>query len=293
MEKIELNLDALGRITGKSKQEVVNLLKSDESESGFLQGEALNEKIEGLFGDKFRSISDQQRGRAKREVMSDFEKSLRSQFSIEDGTLKGLELVNHIISSATPKSAELTPDNIKSSPFFRDAMKTKNDELQQLKSQFDSYKTEQTQRAIRSQVDSKAKSILLAMNPVLSKSEAVKDNQVKMFLTSMAGNFKLGEDGIKVLDKDNNELLDGSYNPVTFDQFVRTKAQSFFDFHEVDPSKKSPQDKTQHSTTKSGDYSFPTFANMNEAMQYLGKLKQEDTKKAMAFAQNIANFVKK
>ena len=293
MDKIELSTEVLGRLTGRTQTEVVELLKSDESESGYLQGDDLVKKVENLVGEKFKSISEQQRGRAKREVLTDFEKQLRSTYNVDNRDLKGADLVDHLINSARSEKSELTPDAIKAHPFFREAMKSKNEELQTVTNQFTTYKADQKNRAVRGEVDRKAKGLLLALNPVLSKNETIKENQVKMFLSSLNGNFSVEGENIKVLGEDGNEVLDQNYNPVNFDSFVKNRASSFFDFHEVDPNKRSPQDRTKHSPNGNGsNFQFPNFANMGDAMKYLHSLKKEDTKKAMAFAKRINEFVK-
>lgn len=294
MDKIELSTEVIGRLTGRTQTEVVELLKSDESESGFLSGDALTKQVETLIGEKFKSISEQQRGRAKREVLSDFEKQVRQNYGVENRELKGLDLVNHLIDSAKSEKGELTPETIKSHPFFREAMKAKNEELQNVNNEFLGYKAEQKNRAVRSEVERKAKALLLGLNPVLSQNEVRKENQLKMFMSTLSGNFSLDGDKIKVLNEKGDEMLDNNYNPINFDSFVKNRASNFFDFHEVDPSKRSPQDKTKHSPNGNGSngFNFPKFANIEEATVYLRQLKKEDTKKAMAFAQRINDFVK-
>jgi hypothetical protein len=294
MDKIELNLEVIGRLAGKTGPEVVELLKNDESESGFFEGDALQNKIETIIGDKFKRISDQQRGRAKREVLTDFEKQLRQNFGVDNSELRGLDLVNHLVDGAKNAKTELTPDAIKAHPFFRDAMKAKNEELQKISNDFEGYKRDISNKTVRSEVERKARGILLALNPVLSKNETIKDNQVKMFLASLNGNFKIDGDKIKVLNESGEEALDASYNPLGFESLVKNRAASFFDFHEVDPNKSSPGDKTKHSTPNGNNsFSFPTFANTEEAMQYLRQLKKSDLTKAKAFAQNLTNYIKK
>lgn len=295
MDKIELNLEVIGRLAGKTGPEVVELLKNDESESGFLEGDALQSKIENIVGDKFKRISDQQRGRAKREVLTDFEKQIRQNFGVEKDDLQGLDLVKHLVNSKQPQSPELTPEAIKSHPFFREAMKAKNEELQKISNDFEGFKTNQQRQQTRAEVERKARALLLGLNPVLSKDETRKSNQIKLFLSSLNGNFKLDGDQIKVLNDNGEELLDNSYNPINFNSFVKSNAGNFFDFHEVDPSKRSPTDKSQHKAPNNEEksYNFPTFASMDEAYKHLKTLKKEDTKKALAFAQNINKFVKK
>jgi len=293
MDKIELNLEVIGRLAGKTGPEVVELLKNDESESGYLQGEALQSTIESLIGNKFKSIADQQRGRAKREVLTDFEKQIRSNFGVKNNDLKGLDLVTHLIDSASNKTTELTPEAIKSHPFFRDAMKAKNEELQKLSADFEGFKTDQQRQRVRAEVERKAKSLLLGLNPVLSKNETIKSNQIKLFLQSLNGNFTVDGDQIKVLNYNGDELLDSSYNAVSFDSFVKASAGNYFEFHEVDPNKRSPNDKTKHAPPNSNGHTFPTFATTEEAAQYLRQLKKTDLAKAKVFASNLANFVKK
>lgn len=231
---------AYNQDTGK----IAELLKNGVELSEEEQIEVLNQileidsaRVENIKkGISTKEFIEQGYNKAKGEVLSKFEQTLKEKFGIESNKT-GSELIEDIVSAKAEKggSGELTEDNIKRSKVYQDLQAKLNTDVETTKStlqkQIDDlqngYKSEKT----FSEIERKALSIFTGLNPILPQTKAVADNQIKNFVNSLKGfTFDVQDDRIVVMDKDGKVVEDGHGNSRSFEDIVKETASSQFEF---------------------------------------------------------------
>lgn len=231
---------AYNQDTGK----IAELLKNGVELSEEEQQEVLNQileidsaRVENIKkGISTKEFIEQGYNKAKGEVLSKFEQTLKEKFGIESNKT-GSELIEDIVSAKAEKggSGELTEDAIKRSKVYQDLQTKLNTDVETTKStlqkQIDDlqngYKNEKT----FSNVEKKALSIFTGLNPILPQTKAVADNQINNFVNSLKDfTFDVQDDRIVVMDKDGKVVEDGHGNSRSFEDIVKEKASSQFEF---------------------------------------------------------------
>lgn len=231
---------AYNQDTGK----IAELLKNGVELSEEEQQEVLNQileidsaRVENIKkGISTKEFIEQGYNKAKGEVLSKFEQTLKEKFGIESNKT-GSELIEDIVSAKAEKggSGELTEDAIKRSKVYQDLQTKLNNDVETTKStlqkQIDDlqngYKNEKT----FSEIERKALSIFTGLNPILPQTKAVADNQIKNFVNSLKGfTFDVQDDRIVVMDKDGKVVEDNHGNSRSFEDIVKETASSQFEF---------------------------------------------------------------
>ena len=231
---------AYNQDTGK----IAELLKNGVELSEEEQQEVLNQileidsaRVENIKkGISTKEFIEQGYNKAKGEVLSKFEQTLKEKFGIESNKT-GSELIEDIVSAKAEKggSGELTEDAIKRSKVYQDLQTKLNTDVETTKStlqkQIDDlqngYKNEKT----FSEIERKALSIFTGLNPILPQTKAVADNQIKNFVNSLKGfTFDVQDDRIVVMDKDGKVVEDNHGNSRSFEDIVKETASSQFEF---------------------------------------------------------------
>ena len=231
---------AYNQDTGK----IAELLKNGVELSEEEQQEVLNQileidsaRVENIKkGISTKEFIEQGYNKAKGEVLSKFEQTLKEKFGIESNKT-GSELIEDIVSAKAEKggSGELTEDNIKRSKVYQDLQAKLNTDVETTKStlqkQIDDLQNGYKKEKTFSEIETKALSIFTGLNPILPQTKAVADNQIKNFVNSLKGfTFDIQDDRIVVMDKDGKVVEDNHGNSRSFEDIVKETASSQFEF---------------------------------------------------------------
>jgi hypothetical protein len=230
-------------LTGKSEAEILDALKNPDNPEGFRAKEEVENVLRDAFSAKFKDISSQQLGRAKRETMTAFEKQLREKFEL-DSNAQGVELVEELLNSKVKAAVdqagkkEISEGEIKNHPLFQQAIEALRNEKQSLAQEFEQFKTSISEREHQNKVYKALRKELTALNPILPKGK--EEMAVDLFLkTFNPKEFKVSENGNVIpVDQDGQPKTDANYNPLKLGDIVRQNL--IFDVHKQDPNNSSP-----------------------------------------------------
>ena len=256
-----------------SLEVVANVLKTEpgvlaESLKNAEKPEAvLNGIIQKRLDEVRKTGHDDGYGRGKRESLSALEKELAKKHEIAE--YEGIEgLVNGIIEKHTSHN-KLNPDDVRKSEIFLNEMRVKDDLIKQSKADLKKYKEEVEFNHQKSIVNNAALKVIT--NPEnkfrLPENDEVKTNHVNTFLQSLWSGVKydIKEDKIiGVLDAEKGEIIrDAEYKPLSAEDFVKQKAQSYFEIMQGDPGRSGTGNTTQ---AASGGGSTVNYATRDDFM---------------------------
>jgi hypothetical protein len=174
--------------------------------------------------------------KAKKEVLTDFEKTLREVYEVESDAT-GNELIDAIIAAkAKPGAKEITEDDIKKHPVYQNAEKAHKLALKQVTTEWETKLNERETQFKKGEtfntVASKAMAKLNGMNPLIPANAKVAANIQNAFLDGLKGyDYELQDSGNRiVLLKDGKVVDDGHGHSLDFDKFVEEHAAGFYEF---------------------------------------------------------------
>jgi len=241
IEKILLEL--LSKTHKKTTEEIKSLIYDDQGE---LKDDALTVLIDN---DKSRiaaiksqyktedELRDEIYGKAKREILTQSEKDLKTFFSV-DSDKKGEELFKEINEKLNKSdgSKEITDDDIKKSPIYQNLLTSKQADIDKVNAEWQTKLDETTKdfnhKNVFSVVQSRAKAIAKGLNPILSKDPERANKQLSVIDTYLQGyEFEVNGDTI-IAKKDGKILEDEHANAVTFKDLVTKITTGIFDIDE-------------------------------------------------------------
>ncbi|MCA9497105.1 MAG: hypothetical protein KC589_09240 [Nanoarchaeota archaeon] len=193
--------------------------------------------IEKASDDQLKERFDNGYAKAKQEVLSDFEKSVRDKFSFSSDK-KGVDLISELVSSKlkSVKDGAIDPDQIMKSSTYMDMIKQKDDEklaeIEKIKGSYEDQISSYKKAEVNKVLSEKAMSIIDGLKPVFSSNSEVAANQRKTLINDIlnSGKFELNDKGsIIPLNEDGKVLLDDHKNPVKYDDIVINRTKSLFD----------------------------------------------------------------
>ena len=215
--------------------------------------------------------------KAKGEVLTEFEKEVKSKFGIESDKT-GQDLVDFIVQEKTKKSGSggTSEDEIKRSKPYLDLESKWKADFEKLKTDAEAekneiingYKSEKT----FSDVSQKALSIFNGLNPILPATKEIADKQVNNFVNSLKGsfNFDIQGDRVVVLDKEGKVVQDAHGNSRSFEDIVKSEAGGLFEF------------KANNGGAGAGNHAIPKNFEELEKMMQDKSIKPEDKSNIMA-----------
>lgn len=171
--------------------------------------------------------------KAKAEVLTDFEKTLREAYGIESDAT-GNELIDAIIAAkAKPDAKNISEDDIKKHPAYQNAEKSHKQALKAVQTEWETKLNEREAQYKKGEtfgsVSKKALDILAAMNPVIPGNAMVATNIQNAFLSSLKGyEFDIQGDRVVVM-KDGKVLEDGHGHSMEFDKLVKDTAGGYYE----------------------------------------------------------------
>lgn len=235
------------------KAELSNLLESDKKRITSLKTDAFND------GHK----------KGKSESLSDLEKQVRSEFSIQDDSIKGIDLIKAVHSlDREPGKGGVTDDDVKKHQLFIQLQKQLDDSKKNLDTRVEEAlkeaETKFNRERTMTEVKAKALEVFDSLNPVLSDDPERAKNQKAVILRDIEGyDFDKAEDGSFIIKKDGKAIADDHGNLLDFNSLVKTTASSYFDF-KVSTERGSEGNKSK---TTGGSISVPK--NEDEYVRYI------------------------
>ena len=211
--------------------------------------------------------------KAKKEVLSDFEKQLKETFEIESEKT-GLDLITEILTAKTSeagKKGQLTDDDVKKHPIYQAAEKAFKKQLADKEAEYKTKLSEVESAAKKAQTFSSVKdnalAILEGLNPIYAKNPKVAKTIKNQFLNELQGfDFERQADGSWLVTKDGKVVEDGHGHSKSFEDIVKETAESYFDFQENNGGQNAGNENKDNGS--GGNVTVPKFKNQAEADAY-------------------------
>lgn len=285
MDKLEISIDYLAKLAGKSKDDFLTSIRDESGE--------LNENYQSIVEDsihkKVLDIREGQRKRGFKEGRKEIESFLKTQQIEEYSDIsEALTQLQEKFSQSGSKSeggSNLSLAEIQQLPevqeWFSSEVKALQDAkaeletgLKQAKNEFHSYK-----------VSSVAKQ--KAFN-ALEKAKAVGLNSesIGLYLKALGtSNLDISQDGnVTVLDQDGQPLKDEYHNPIAFEDYMVSNWK--FGFSEVPNGSGSPNHKKSGANGKS-KIVFRDEAHFNDELKKAGTDNKRIAELTAAFADQL------
>ena len=211
--------------------------------------------------------------KAKKEVLSDFEKQLKETFEIESEKT-GLDLITEILTAKTSeagKKGQLTDDDVKKHPVYQAAEKAFKKQLTEKETEFKTKLTEVENAAKKAQtfasVKDNALAILEGLNPIYAKNPKVATTIKNQFLNELQGfEFERQADGSWLVTKDGKIVEDGHGHSKSFEDIIKETSESYFEFQENNGGQNAGNENKDNGS--GGNVTVPKFKNQAEADAY-------------------------
>jgi hypothetical protein len=189
--------------------------------------------------------------RAKKDVLTKFEKDIRLKYGIEED-LKGIELIDKLVevqkeeAGASAGKSKLNDDDVKKHPIYLSLEKTKNDELKAKVKEFEErIKADNESRVyegLLSTMDAEADKVFATLGAaILPEDQSIAAKHKKRLLFDELRSFKWQKNGddLIALKEDGSRLEDKAGNPRSFKDIVAEVAKANFQFQAAQ-GRKSP-----------------------------------------------------
>lgn len=241
IDKTDIADDALTVVLGKDAERVVKLKKDVDT----------------------TDIYNKAHDAAKVKVLSKAEKTLAAKYGVDAEGLKLDELVEKIVTEKVTEAGTKADnaDAIKKSPTYLALEKSKNTEIEKLKSEHTEALKAKDKEHANGQIANKAKSSILSLldelKPILPKNQKAADKSKNNFLREFdAFDFEAsGKDFILINKETGKREEDAQGNPVFLSSRVPEVAAESFDF-----SKQTPKGNGGNVEDKNDDDSKITYA---------------------------------
>ena len=211
--------------------------------------------------------------KAKKEVLSDFEKQLKETFETESEKT-GLDLITEILTAKTSeagKKGQLTDDDVKKHPVYQVAEKAFKKQLTEKETEFKTKLSEVESAAKKAQTFSSVKdnalAILEGLNPIYAKNPKVVTTIKNQFLNELQGfEFERQADGSWLVTKDGKVVEDGHGHSKSFECIIKETSESYFEFQENNGGQNAGNENKDNGS--GGNVTVPKFKNQAEADAY-------------------------
>ena len=211
--------------------------------------------------------------KAKKEVLSDFEKQLKETFETESEKT-GLDLITEILTAKTSeagKKGQLTDDDVKKHPVYQAAEKAFKKQLTDKETEYKTKLSEVESAAKKAQtfsiVKDNALAILEGLNPIYAKNPKVATTIKNQFLNELQGfDFEKQADGSWLVTKDGKVVEDGHGHSKSFEDIIKETSENYFEFQENNGGQNAGNENKDNGS--GGNVTVPKFKNQAEADAY-------------------------
>ena len=272
------------------KDAVKKLIFNDKDE---LQDDALAKLLEldksrvKKFNEDKTKFGDEKYSHAKREVLEEFEKTVKGKFNVTSEK-KGLELIEELIAAKTKVGPEgLTEEAVKKSKWYLDLETSKKTELEakeaEFKTQLEAKDKEEKAKTLKDTIRKEAEKYLDEKAPILDKDDKVAKKRRETFLKELLDmndyeehELTGGRKRIVPVDKTSKKRLEDEHgNAIGLDKIIEQVASEHFVF---DPAGKrnTAGDPNEKSKGGAGDgkpkYNYTKAATPQEQSEMLTKI---------------------
>lgn len=230
MDKIELSIEEVARLTGKSKEEIIAATQAEDGSS--LEPKEISQKITGFIADKFAKIKTETAAQSLKNGLEKREKEAAKKFGIDS-----YEGWDDLFSQIAEKTASEGNDNTEAAKQietlklkakeYAEALKQAKAELTQVKTDFEYKATfSAVKNAAMSHVENFAKenNLNLPSDPAQRKKALERLLEIELngqkFKSENGKTFILGEDGMPKMDE--------NMNPITVENLAERTIQQFY-----------------------------------------------------------------
>ena len=283
----DIIVDVLSSFLGIKKGDITDALKEGED---FKDDAAIKDYLNDQLTKKINKVrsdsKEEGKGWGMREALEIKEREIARKYGVDAKKID--ELVEDIIKSKTDGKGvekELTEEAIKNSDFFRSAIKAEKERAKQIEDEFNGFKTQVETRQKRSKVKQLLPSLLKENKFALPENETIQRNLLDSYVDRLFSNgvkFDISDDGVRLLDAETGkEKLDANHNPIDFNSYAIERAKGFFEIQQS--QSQTPGGKPGGGSGQGGkNYSFPAYADKNEAMRALYETSDPGERKALA-----------
>lgn len=273
------------------KDGIKKLIFNDKDE---LQDDALAKLLEldksrvKKFNEDKTKFGDEKYSHAKREVLEEFEKSLKTKFNVTSDK-KGLELIEDLIATKTKVGPEgLTEDTVKKSKWYLDLETAKKTELDakeaEFKSKLEEKDKEERVKSLHATIRQEAEKYLDDKAPIFGTNEAVNKGRRERYIKELLEAYGYEEQElaggrkriVPVNKADGKRLEDAHGNAIGIEKIIDQVASLHFEF---DPAGKrssagDPNKKTDGGAGGDGKpkYNFKKAATPEEQSKILTEI---------------------
>lgn len=255
---------------------IAELLKEDAKESDVIASilEIDTQRVEKLKttgdGGKFQEGY----AKAKKEVLTDFENTLKETFEIKDSTKTGTELVAEIIAAKSDNggkgTGEITDDDVKKHPAYQSMEKSFKKQLTDAQKEAADKIAEAEKNYRRNEtfysVKEKANVVLETLKPILAKNPNVANTIKNQFFNELKGfDFEQQADGTYLVTKEGKVVEDKHGHSIGFEDIVKSIAGNYFEFQENNGGSNAGN---QNAGGEGSGAGAPAFKSEKEALAY-------------------------
>lgn len=268
-------------LTNTAESEVTANFKKNAEGDELKSKEEISQYVKGLFAQKFKSVSEVNLGRAKKEARTEFENEIKQQLGY-DGGEQGVAMIQKIVETNAAKVAQATGQKLEDlteadalklasvQNLIRGRLSEKEQQIETLRGQLQQIEADRTNGAKREIVQRE----WLKLNPVLANDANLRERQIAGFMRTVdLDRFKLVEQngikGIIPINDSGEQLLDNrTFNPISATDHIR--ALDIFGFHQQDPSQGSPSPvSAPDAQPNKPKADLPVFENDEQLSKYL------------------------
>lgn len=240
----ELLLGFLTKAYNRTEDEIAPLLyDGDELKENALQSliDLDAQKVKRLKEDNTKMFDNGYK-KAQKEVLTDYEKKLKTTFAIEE-ELIGDDLINKIKETSSTqgkvKVKELTDDDIKKHPTFLDSerkwKKDKEEAVLAKENEFITFKNQIARSEKINKVRSRANDIFGVMKPILPADVTKAERQKALFLNQFDEyDYEITNEKEIFMIKDGKRLENTNGYPILFDDFVKERISDVYELQKQD-----------------------------------------------------------
>jgi hypothetical protein len=259
MNEKEILSGLLTQAYGLNEEGVASLYNEEKTE---LMPDALTKILDidktriSTFKVDEKKVREEAYGRAKREVMTDYEKQIREKYQIQSDK-QGVELIDELVESYRSQGGggDLTDDQVKKSKVFLDFVEITKREYQsqvdEKETALNQFKAEVAEKETWYAAKEAATSILEALNPILPQDASKASNLKGIYLNELRNLKRELRDGkIVLLDGEGKDLQDGHGNRIPFEAKAKEIAEKYFEFAKGSQKSSPPMGKGGSATRK-------------------------------------------
>ena len=267
---------------GAEADEFTEALVKEGDEITGIDFEKLSGKLQNVVKSRIDSVSRESRdegyGRAKKETMEQIEARLAEKYGVQKSKFD--DMMEEIVSKQK-ETFKANPNDIRNSDIYLNDIKAEKERLKELEQSFEKEKKNWKAQQVQLLGQNKATQYLTGSNFALPEDQSKRDNLVRLFLKDVFNDpeNRIEPEGasLKVLDKDGYPVRNEMKEPITFDDYLESKANLYFEKR----SDKKPSSPNNHAQGKEGGGQMveaPEFDNDNDYIRLVDRAIRDKNK---------------